>query len=564
MDASKANTAFFDMDEDRFKTMLAIVIAVVTAITGMVAYLQEDAAARDDHANRDTNRYALQSLGSQVGGDAQVNFDYYKAFQTWYELDILATSAEARGDEAAAARYADLRDEAADLSPLLTPPYFDPETGAVDVAAYEADTYIVNVTTLRERYLAAYQAKLAWDFKANTYIIHLTMLAVSLFLFGLSITIARPNTRWIFAGAGAAVTVSAVIWATAILLRPVYDLRQHEAAINAYARGVGLAHQASWDEAVTAFDEAIAAIPDYSRALSARAEAHSMLGNVDAAIADYEAARVAGDTTANSAGNLAWLYYQAGRYDESVAMNQAGLEKSPDELWLQFDLALSLLARGDIDAAEAAYALGMDRALQLVESAQAQSQEPSSLLWWSLDDAAASLDDMLWSIDENATLSESEIPAVTATAESLIAHLKSLSVALEYDGRPPQGELTAEVSELTFGEPIWDAEGEIADYLIAEDFEFGVSEVVALFDYEGIQPGDRVIVKVFVDGEEDPSWRTVVEWEQDTSGSMYFPLSLGYSDVFVLSPGEYEVDLFVGDHLASKGWFWVGEEQQDG
>ena len=34
------------------------------------------------------------------------------------------------------------------LSPLLAPPYFDAETGQIDVAKYEADTYVVEIAAL--------------------------------------------------------------------------------------------------------------------------------------------------------------------------------------------------------------------------------------------------------------------------------------------------------------------------------------------------------------------------------------------------------------------------------
>lgn len=51
---------------------------------------------RDDQANRDNKRYALEALGRQVSGDARVNYDYNTAYQSWQELDLLATSAENR------------------------------------------------------------------------------------------------------------------------------------------------------------------------------------------------------------------------------------------------------------------------------------------------------------------------------------------------------------------------------------------------------------------------------------------------------------------------------------
>ncbi len=95
-------------NDESFKKIIAILIALVTALAAIVAFLQSDAGARDDVANRDTKNYALEALGQQVSGDARVNYDYNTAYQAWYELDLLAASAANRGDEAAADRYATL------------------------------------------------------------------------------------------------------------------------------------------------------------------------------------------------------------------------------------------------------------------------------------------------------------------------------------------------------------------------------------------------------------------------------------------------------------------------
>src|SRR5215207_2151067 len=124
-------------DEERFKRLLALIIALVTLITAGIALLQSDASARDDRANRDTKRYATEAMGRKVSGDARVNFDYNTAYQAWYELDTLANSASSRGDDAAATRYQQLRDEMTSLSKLLAAPYFDPAQGQPNSERYE-------------------------------------------------------------------------------------------------------------------------------------------------------------------------------------------------------------------------------------------------------------------------------------------------------------------------------------------------------------------------------------------------------------------------------------------
>lgn len=65
---------------------------------------------------------------------------------------------------------------------------------------------------------------------------------------------------------------------------------------------------------------------------------------------------------------------------------------------------------------------------------------------------------------------------------------------------------------------------------------------------------------MFVDGQEDPSWRVEGEWDLGQSGSAEKALSLAYSDVYVLAPGEYRVELYLDNWLAQSGRFWIFED----
>jgi tetratricopeptide (TPR) repeat protein len=546
---------------DHFNNRAAIILAILAALVAVIAFLQSDAGARDDRANRDSKRYATEALGHKINGTARVNFDYNSAYQAWYELNLLATAATNREDEAAAKRYQTLRNQMAALSPLLAAPYFDPQTGNVDVAKYEAETYLTDITILGEKFNAASAVKDAWDAKANTYIVHLTLLAVALFMFGLATTISRPVARWIFVGVGLLTSVVAVVWAVSITLQPVPDLRERPGAIEAYARGVTLAYQNRYPEALTAFDEALTAAPDYTAAFAQRAETKSAMNDHENAVNDYAAARRSGDESASTAGDLAWSYYLLGRFEEANQLNREVLANKPDELWMRFNLALSLLAAGQIDAAKAEYQTGMDRSTQLVAEAKAAGQEPPYLLWWSLDMAANDLDDLTDIIDTrqgNPSPDKITNPIETRTAtQELIAQLKSLSVGLEFAGKSPTGTITAKISPFQFGTGETDEQGNLTNVETAEEFPAGTQEVLVLFDYEGLRDGQEAIVKVYIDGEEDPSWRVIMPWEMGAAGSAQIPLSVAYSDTFVLSSGEYEVDLFVDGQLAQRGRFTV-------
>jgi tetratricopeptide (TPR) repeat protein len=556
-----------DTATDKFKRTLAFFIAVATLLAAVLAYWQADASVRDNRANRDTKRYALEAFGREASGDARVNFDYVTAYQTQYELGLLADAAENRGDALAAERYRKMAEEATKLSPMLQSPYYDPAGDAEpNDAKYEADLYVVEITALRERFNAASQVKDAWDSKANTYILHLTLLAVALFMFGLSTTIAGPRTRWVFAGIGLGITAFAMLWALTLYVSPVFDAREQGSAIDSYAQGVGLAHQGLNEEAIASFDKALADYPQYISALQARGEANMSMGNYAAAIADYEQSRAAGDTGAITAGNLGWAYYMLGDFDKATQANQDALAQSPDELWIQFDQALNLLASGQTDAAMQAYQAGMDSAAKQVADAKAAGKEPPSYLWSSLSDAAESLDALLWALTANevyASPTPDKIQnqeAVIPAAEEQMRALKSLALALEYTGAPPAAKPAAEIGELLFVEPIYDEQFNIVDYSEPQtSFAAGLQEFIVQFDYSQMQAGQEITFRLYADGIEDPSWRSIFLWELGESGKADIPLSYAYSDTFTFAPGFYTVEIYVNYHLVQIGYFEVQE-----
>jgi hypothetical protein len=87
----------------------------------------------------------------------------------------------------------------------------------------------------------------------------------------------------------------------------------------------------------------------------------------------------------------------------------------------------------------------------------------------------------------------------------------------------------------------------------------GISEISALFDYSGMQDGQTVIIKVYIDGSEDPSWRRVFVWDAGADGGYELPLAVAYSKTFTLAIGDYAVEFYVDGQLALTGSFSVVE-----
>lgn len=560
------NTQHKFAEKFEFNKVIAVLIAIITLITAVVAYWQSDAGGRDDQANRDGMRYILEAFGTQVSGDARVNFDYNKAYQAVYEYDLLSNSAANRENKVASENFAKLSNDLKKLSPLMAPPYTEDKEGASpNVALYESDVYLVKITSLMEKFTAASAVKDAWDSKANTYIVHLTLLAVSLFLFGLATAISNNKTRWVFSGGGLVFALIAIIWAVTLFFQPVFDLRAQGDAIDQYSTGVGLAHQEKYADAVSAFDKAIAAYPKYVNALVDRASANSSLGEREKSIADYESAIAAGDNRANTYGNLAYQYHLAGNFEKAIENDRKAVTASGAELWPQFDLGLNLLASGKMDEGLAVYKQGIDSAITKVLDAKKEGKEAPSYVWYGMEDGAEMLDSLVNDIasgdTESAAAKIANPDEFKPAAEKLLYQLKTTAASLEFTGAAPEGDLTATISPFAFVLPQKDDAGTVTGYSEpADSFEYGIDEFAVQFDYKGMPAGKDVLFKLYINGVEDPSWRIQQEWELGADGTAEIPVSYAYSDTFVFSPGTYMVEMYVDNHLAQRGSFVITEK----
>jgi hypothetical protein len=178
------------MSEQRFKRIISVLIGVTTAFTAILAQLESEARSRDDRAGRDARQASLSALGQQVRGSIEANHHYYTAFAHFGEVVTLRELAEARKDEKTAGDLGFQEVNLLSTSPLLDgqdpngKPYFDYQNkhDGPDLARFEAYTYYINVQKDLQTFKAASKVKDGWSQKANSYVFHLTLLAISLFL----------------------------------------------------------------------------------------------------------------------------------------------------------------------------------------------------------------------------------------------------------------------------------------------------------------------------------------------------------------------------------------------
>ena len=560
-----SDTTATSTGDDRFKQIVATLIAVVTVLAATVTFLQSSAGAQAAQASRDAQRFAIQAMGRKTSGQAQVSYDWQGAYQTWAELNDLALLADSTRDEPAAARYQAVRDRMIELSPLLDAPYFDPDSGDwPDTAAYEADTYLVSTTELSERYAAAAARQNAWSDKANVHIVQLTLLAVSLSLFGLSTTLSSGSRR-LFVGVGTAIVGMTLVWLVIAVSQPVPALPDE--AIQAYARGVGLSHQNRIEEAINAFDEALASAPNYANALYERGNTHYTLNDYEAAVTDYAAAAAAGRDDTHVGWNLGWTYYLMGQFEDAKRVDLRVLEMDPSLIGVRLNLGLARLAAGENAAAKSDYDEAMKIAAQIVTDAKAAGQEPPSSLWFYLDAGSLDLQNLIDRLNDKIyAWTQAPSPevindpdSVQRIAQDMIEQLKSLTAALEFTGQPPSGEVTARISPFEFAREVKDDAGSFLQYDIADAFHYRTKKVLVLFDYEGMQVGQKVLYKVYRDGSEYTSLRLTEDWPEELgeSGSAQKPLSYAYSRLFILPAGHYDVEMYVDSHLVQRGSFTI-------
>ena len=569
--------------EAGFKEVVTMLIATLTLFAAVVGWLQADAGGKGDEGIRDAQRFATEALGRESTGRALVDFQYGTAYRTWQELLVEALSAETVGDGRTAERVRNVMTETIRLSeelaaptssstddfaqPLPTPvpapqllaaPYFDAmgDQGP-DVAGYEADVYVTKRTELSERSRLSGDLNNIWENKANAYIVHLTLLAAALALFGLSLSfsgIARP----LFVTVGTAISLITAGSVFAVYAEPVRYIPN--AAVEAYARGVGLNWRGDALGAVAAFDEALKLSPGYGNALAGRGEAHLALASAEGNIAaakDYEEAQTAGKDDAKVAWNLGWIYYIQGRFEDSIRMSRHSLELDPRQAAVRLNVAIAQLAAGKIEEAKAEYRDAMTKVTQQVADFKAAGKRVPPSLWFFLDAGGRDLESLFFRL-ENLELTWIDAPprdkianaqAVQQAAGEMFRELKSLIVSLENTGRAPEGAVTATIESASFGAK---ASANQEEYTFAESFASPVKEVVARYKYGGMRNGQNVEWKVYLNGVERPEFRIKYVWDKGETGEadQVFGEEFSISNVYSFDPGDYIVEMYVDNLFA--------------
>jgi len=556
--------------EQRFESMVTILIASVAIWVAITAYFQNYASNISDQARRRAQQYAIEATKTEVNGNIQFSYDWQGAFQTWRELSWQITAAEQNGDTVAVQRYQQMQKRIESLSAMLGPQYFDPSFGWPESYKYEAEAYLVEATRLSETYLAESALGNATSTTADALIVQITLLTVALSLYGLSMAL-RGRVRWLFIIVGSGFVGFCMLWLSWSMLELIARPEVDAEAITAYAEGVGLAYQGRYEESIEKYTVAITEDPYYAKAYYQRGLAYYDLGDLNTAVSEMEAARAQGLNDVSLNWNLGWTYYMTGQYDKAIQTNDRILSTQPEVLGMRMNQAISYLAKGDFANSEAQYDLLIQEAERQVNEARQAGAEPPASLWFYMDAGAIDLQNLIDELEHNrkpwtqapaAEMVMGDHNAIRNFAEAQMKRLKETTVALEYTGQLPGPQEVMLVQPFTFGQiTARDAEGFITGFEPTPNsiIPFGEESFTVQFTYAGQAP-QQMVWKVYVNGVEDQSLR-IVAYDDITGGSTWFrTFGYEYTNVFILSEGEYTVEFYADNKLVQRGTFYVQQQ----
>jgi hypothetical protein len=137
--------------------------------------------------------------------------------------------------------------------------------------------------------------------------------------------------------------------------------------------------------------------------------------------------------------------------------------------------------------------------------------------------------------------------------------MKETTIALEYTGQLPANQLVSQVSNVTIGKVTGtDAEGFITGFepSVNDVIPYGEKSFSVEFNYSG-EPTSNLIWRVYVNGYEDAAMRAVSNEDLSLGDTWYRSFGFEYTNVFILSPGEYVVELYADNVLILRKFFYV-------
>ncbi|MCY1138887.1 hypothetical protein OWR29_12835 [Actinoplanes sp. Pm04-4] len=348
-----------------FNRRVSVLLAFLALLGGLAGYAAADASARRSTTAREAQRASVTALAEQREVSDRVNEQFGNFVETSTvrrTRDIAKTSSELLGRTSAGTMsWQQSASKLNDVSRLLQP---GPVEGRADLLWSEMFVP-ADEATLRQEALQATASD--WDDKADQHAGVATLLAISLTLLGLSLTVGA-GTRLFLLWPALAIALAGVLGGLAIVVRPV--AATPEAAIRAIAEGNRRHGSRDFTGAVASFSEAISLDPDNATAFRQRATATMLADSPErdvstfvfssssvkarkAATADLLHSLELGDENYFALANLGANYFHLGEYDKSEQYSRRAIamNKVLPTPWV--NLMLAQVARGQEKPARA-------------------------------------------------------------------------------------------------------------------------------------------------------------------------------------------------------------------
>ncbi len=368
-----------DEDAPTFRRRLALVVVLITLFGAVVAYLHEQNSNSEDNAAREAQIEAIQGFGKQVDGSTQYQFDRSQFVEQQLllrRIDV-ATSQQRTTDPTFSAVYG------ADASRLTS--LHDTMTSGAAIQSFDADSADFaksqvdpDVARLEQQVFAAE----ANDYgnKADAYVALLTVLAVGIFLIGLSLTVSGRG-RYLLAIPGIGIAVICVVWAVFITTGSITKIPDDTITLTAQGQQKELAApvdangNTDYSDAIATYKKAIASSPNFGPAYARLSNAefengvHNSEGSQFESVSDTDATKRAiaagekaislGESNPSLLSSVGFYDFTLGDYDRAEQLSRQALDNGNEIEPLIFNLGVAQAAQNEKSSARATYDHGI-------------------------------------------------------------------------------------------------------------------------------------------------------------------------------------------------------------
>ncbi|MBV8445030.1 MAG: hypothetical protein JOZ92_03845, partial [Candidatus Dormibacteraeota bacterium] len=405
-----------ELRRDRFARILAVLIVVATLGVATVEYLHSIADRSADSAGVAAQVLSIQRQGEIVRADdtARANIDIYayaeqqrtedaNAFQEYLAPSVQQGSSEATVLQDEEARWQQLASLTDDLTPVKPGTPYSPQNDINFPTAL-----LANAEQDSNRLFALEDAndqlRSDWQGRVGLLSVILTMLAVAIYLFGLSLTLQASIRRWLV-GLGVVLVVGGL--AGTAVLQLFNPTAPPDAAADAYARGMlqlETFYTQPGDQGLQAadadFTRAIQLRPRFAQAYLERSTVRFLLGSPTptsgiASITTAAALQAQGDDLQrahdlglddklllnNLAANRmleAITQNRSSYYGDALGYLKSAIALDPNDPLLYYNQGLAYLGQGNTSQAHSSYVLAVQHTLYTDAAGKTPRNDPAA------------------------------------------------------------------------------------------------------------------------------------------------------------------------------------------